>query len=106
PFTPVHALIARAAAEHPTAVAVTTPSPHGEAQRLTYAELERRAADSAARLRTLGIGEGSVVVLCLEKSPELIVALLAVLKTGAAYLPLRPGQPADRLAHLVSATGA
>ncbi|MEU2903836.1 amino acid adenylation domain-containing protein [Streptomyces globisporus] len=106
PFTPVHALIARAAAEHPTAVAVTTPSPHGEAHRLTYAELERRAADTAARLRTLGVGEGSVVVLCLEKSPELIVTLLAVLKAGAAYLPLRPNQPADRLAHLVSATGA
>ncbi|NED03898.1 amino acid adenylation domain-containing protein [Streptomyces sp. SID6648] len=105
PFTPVHALIARAAAEHPTAVAVTTPSPHGEAHRLTYAELERRAADTAARLRTLGIGEGSVVVLRLDKSPELIVALLAVLKAGAAYLPLRPDQPADRLAHLVSATG-
>ncbi|MFE2205919.1 non-ribosomal peptide synthetase/type I polyketide synthase [Streptomyces rubiginosohelvolus] len=106
PFTPVHALIARAAAEHPTAVAVTTPTPHGEAHRLTYAELERRAADTAARLRKLGIGEGSVVVLRLEKSPELIVALLAVLKAGAAYLPLRPDQPADRLANLVSATGA
>ncbi|ROV70466.1 non-ribosomal peptide synthetase/type I polyketide synthase [Streptomyces globisporus] len=106
PFTPVHALIARAAAEHPTAVAVATPSPHGEAHRLTYAELERQAGGTAARLRTLGIGEGSVVVLCLEKSPELIVALLAVLKAGAAYLPLRPDQPADRVAHLVSATGA
>ncbi|MET8879380.1 non-ribosomal peptide synthetase/type I polyketide synthase [Streptomyces rubiginosohelvolus] len=106
PFTPVHALIARAAAEHPTAVAVTTPSPHGGAHRLTYAELERRAADTAARLRTLGIGEGAVVVLRLDKSPELIVALLAVLKAGAAYLPVRPDQPADRLAHLVSATGA
>ncbi|MFD3817581.1 amino acid adenylation domain-containing protein [Streptomyces rubiginosohelvolus] len=106
PFTPVHTLIARAAAEHSTAVAVTTPSPHGEAHRLTYAELERRAADTAARLRTLGIGEGAVVVLRLDKSPELIVALLAVLKAGAAYLPVRPDQPADRLAHLVSATGA
>ncbi|MFF3036063.1 amino acid adenylation domain-containing protein [Streptomyces rubiginosohelvolus] len=106
PFTPVHELIARAAAEHPTAVAVTTPSPHGGAHRLTYAELERRAADTAARLRTLGVGEGSVVVLRLDKSPELIVALLAVLKAGAAYLPVRPDQPADRLAHLVSATGA
>ncbi|WP_435238367.1 non-ribosomal peptide synthetase/type I polyketide synthase [Streptomyces sp. YPW6] len=106
PFTPVHALIARTAAERPTAVAVTTPSPHGGSHRLTYAELERRATDTAARLRTLGIGAGSVVVLRLDKSPELIVALLAVLKAGAAYLPLRPDQPADRLAHLVSATGA
>ncbi|MBV7242872.1 non-ribosomal peptide synthetase/type I polyketide synthase [Streptomyces sp. MW-W600-10] len=106
PFAPVQTLIARIAAEHPAAVAVTTPSPHGGAHRLSYAELERRATDSAARLRTLGIGEGSVVVLCLDKSPELIVALLAVLKAGAAYLPLRPDQPADRLAHLVTATGA
>ncbi|MGY5000580.1 non-ribosomal peptide synthetase/type I polyketide synthase [Streptomyces griseus] len=106
PFAAVQTLIARVAAEHPAAVAVTTPSPHGGAHRLTYAELERRAADSAARLRTLGIGQGSVVVLCLDKSPELIVALLAVLKAGAAYLPLRPDQPADRLAHLVTATGA
>ncbi|MFJ7083451.1 amino acid adenylation domain-containing protein [Streptomyces griseus] len=106
PFPAVHTLIARIAAEHPAAVAVTTPSPQGGAHRLTYAELERRAADSAARLRTLGIGEGSVVVLCLDKSPELIVALLAVLKAGAAYLPLRPDQPADRLPHLVTATGA
>ncbi|MEU6501697.1 amino acid adenylation domain-containing protein [Streptomyces californicus] len=106
PFVPVHTLIARTAAEHPSATAVVMPSPHGEAYRLTYAELDRRADDTAARLRAHGIGEGSVVVLCLEKSPELIVALLGVLKTGAAYLPLRPGQPADRLAHLVSATGA
>ncbi|MEU2194164.1 amino acid adenylation domain-containing protein [Streptomyces fimicarius] len=106
PFAAVQTLIARVAAEHPAAVAVTTPSPHGGAHRLTYAELERRAADSAARLRTLGIGQGSVVVLCLDKSPELIVALLAVLKAGAAYLPLRPDQPADRLAHLVTSTGA
>ncbi|MFE4453081.1 amino acid adenylation domain-containing protein [Streptomyces sp. NPDC056796] len=106
PFTPVQALIGRIAAEHPAAIAVTTPSPRGQAHRLTYAELVRRADDTAARLRTLGVGEGSVVVLCLEKSPELIIALLAVLKAGAAYLPLRPDHPADRLAHLVPATGA
>ncbi|MFI9619692.1 amino acid adenylation domain-containing protein [[Kitasatospora] papulosa] len=106
PFTPVQTLIGRIAAAHPTVVAVSTPSRSGEAHRLTYAELDRRADDTAARLRTLGVGEGSVVVLCLEKSPELIVVLLAVLRAGAAYLPLRPDHPADRLAHLVPATGA
>ncbi len=95
PFTPVHVLIARTAAEHPEAVAVSTPSPHGGAHRLTYADLERRAADTAARLRTLGIGEGSVVVLCLDKSPELIVALLAVL-AGRRRLPSDPARPARR----------
>ncbi|MEI7031841.1 non-ribosomal peptide synthetase/type I polyketide synthase [Streptomyces pratensis] len=106
PCTPVPARIARVAAEHPAAVAVTWPSPHGDACRMTYAELERRAGDTAARLRALGIGGGSVVVVCLDKSPELVVTLLAVLKTGAAYLPLKPDQPADRLAHLVRTTGA
>ncbi|PCG85174.1 non-ribosomal peptide synthetase [Streptomyces sp. WZ.A104] len=106
PFTPVHELIGRAAAEHPTAVALVTPSPYSDAHRLTYAELERRATGTAARLRTLGVGHGSVVVLCLDKSPDLIVTLLAVLKTGAAYLPLRPGPPAGRLASLVHNSGA
>ncbi|KQZ02951.1 non-ribosomal peptide synthetase/type I polyketide synthase [Streptomyces clavifer] len=106
PFTSVQALIGRVAAVQPAAVAVTTPSSRGEAHRLTYAELDQRADDAAARLRTLGVGEGSVVVLSLEKSAELVIALLAVLKAGAAYLPLRPDHPADRLAHLVSTTGA
>lgn len=94
-FVPVQVLIGRTAAEHPAAVAVTTPSQRGEAFRLTYGELDRRAGDTAARLRALGVGEGSVVVLCLEKSPELVIMLLAVLKTGAAYLPLRPGDPVE-----------
>ncbi|MEU0161715.1 amino acid adenylation domain-containing protein [Streptomyces sp. NPDC006261] len=106
PFAPVHDLIARVAAEHPAAVAVTMPLPGGGARRLTYGELERRAADVAARLRALGVTAGSVVVVRLDKSPELIVTLLAVLKAGGAYLPLRPDQPADRVAHLVRATGA
>ncbi|MET9927411.1 MULTISPECIES: amino acid adenylation domain-containing protein [unclassified Streptomyces] len=106
PFIPVHELVSEVAAAHPASIAVTLPLPGGGARRLTYAELERRAADAASRLRTLGVGDGSVVVVCLDKSPELIVTLLAVLKTGGAYLPLRPGQPADRIAHLVRATGA
>ncbi|MFJ4972580.1 amino acid adenylation domain-containing protein [Streptomyces sp. NPDC088755] len=106
PFTPVHALISEVAAARPASVAVTMPLPGGGARRLTYGELERRATEAAARLRTLGVGDGSVVVVCLDKSPELIVTLLAVLKAGGAYLPLRPGRPADRVAHLVRATGA
>ncbi|MGW5065418.1 non-ribosomal peptide synthetase/type I polyketide synthase [Streptomyces cyaneofuscatus] len=106
PFTPVHELVGEVAAARPGSVAVTMPLPGGGARRLTYGELERRAADAAARLRTLGVTAGSVVIVCLDKSPELIVTLLAVLKAGGAYLPLRPGQPADRIAHLVRATGA
>ncbi|MFB8103538.1 amino acid adenylation domain-containing protein [Streptomyces sp. NPDC056007] len=106
PLTPVHELVGEVAAAHPSSVAVTMPLPGGGARRLTYGELKRRAAEGAARLRTLGVTAGSVVVVCLDKSPELIVTLLAVLKAGGAYLPLRPDQPADRIAHLVRATGA
>ncbi|MFF7263985.1 amino acid adenylation domain-containing protein [Streptomyces sp. NPDC008159] len=103
---PVHELILRAAAADPTAPAVVMPAGPCPAVRLTYGELAERSARAAARLRALGAGPGSVVALCLEKSPELIVALLAVLRTGAAYLPLAPGDPADRLAYMVEHAGA
>ncbi|WP_052848987.1 non-ribosomal peptide synthetase/type I polyketide synthase [Streptomyces avicenniae] len=105
---PVHRLIARAAAERPDAVAVTVPSPGGRgvARQLTYGELDARANVMAHRLREHGIGGGAVVALALEKSPELIVTLLAVLKAGGAYLPLDPGHPADRLAYMVETAGA
>ncbi|MFJ7254289.1 amino acid adenylation domain-containing protein [Streptomyces sp. NPDC098085] len=103
---PVHELISEAAARCPEAVAVTVPSHRGAARRLTYAELDRRAGELAQRLRGLGTGAGSVVALCLDKSPHLVVALLAVLKAGAAYLPLPPDHPADRVAHAVRTAGA
>ncbi|MFR9725632.1 amino acid adenylation domain-containing protein [Streptomyces sp. MS19] len=104
---PVHRLIAVAAAGRPDAVAVTVPATgRGAARHLTYGELDARANAMAHRLREHGIGNGAVVALCLEKSPELIVTLLAVLKAGGAYLPLDPGHPADRLAYMVETAGA
>jgi len=63
---------------------------------LTYEELGRRADRLAAALQAQGIGRGSIVAVCLERSLELVVSLLAVLKTGAAYLPVDPEQPPDR----------
>ncbi|MFJ6139194.1 amino acid adenylation domain-containing protein [Kitasatospora sp. NPDC092286] len=103
---PVHELILRAAAADPGALAVAAPAESGPTARLTYGELAERSRRAAARLRALGAGPGSVVALCLDKSPEQIVALLAVLRTGAAYLPLDPGHPADRLAYMVEHAGA
>ncbi|MFD5182819.1 amino acid adenylation domain-containing protein [Streptomyces sp. NPDC058372] len=103
---PVHRLIAEAAAARPAAVAVTVPAPHGASTHLTYGALDRRADARARRLRELGVGAGSVVGLRLAKSPELIVTLLAVLKAGAAYLPLDPALPADRLARVLTGAGA
>ncbi|MEV4013019.1 amino acid adenylation domain-containing protein [Nonomuraea angiospora] len=85
----VHEMIRRRAAADPDAVAV--------AGALTYAELEREANRLAHRLRELGAGPGTLVTVRLPRTPELIVALLAVLKSGAAYVPLDPAHPADRL---------
>ncbi|MFE9825916.1 amino acid adenylation domain-containing protein [Streptomyces sp. NPDC005791] len=107
-FVPVHLRISRMAATRPEAVALVVPRPDGKGspRRMTYATLERQAADRARRLRELGAGAGSVVAVLLEKSPELFVTLLAVLKTGAAYLPVQPDQPPDRLVRLLRITGA
>jgi amino acid adenylation domain-containing protein len=71
-----------------------------EDRQLSYDELNRRANRVAHYLRGLGIGPDTVVALALPRSPELIIALLAVLKAGAAYLPVDLGYPADRVAYM------
>ncbi|MGW6458142.1 amino acid adenylation domain-containing protein, partial [Streptomyces sp. NPDC055078] len=73
---------------------------------LTYAELDTRAASLAARLRAGGAGPGSVVAIAVPRSVELMTALLGVLKSGAAYLPIDPDYPADRVAHMLTDSGA
>ncbi|MFE2869653.1 amino acid adenylation domain-containing protein [Embleya sp. NPDC059259] len=103
---PVHELFARAAAARPEAIAVSAPQESGAVRRMTYAEVSDDSAALAHRLRGLGVREGTVVALCLDKTPELIVTLLAVLRAGGAYLPLDPGYPAERLAYLVHNAGA
>ncbi|WP_371495233.1 amino acid adenylation domain-containing protein [Kitasatospora sp. NBC_00374] len=93
----VHEVFERQAALTPDAVAV---SHHGSS--LGYAELNRRANRLARRLRELGVGAESLVGVCLERGPDLVVTLLAVLKAGGAYVPLDPAYPADRLAYMAS----
>ncbi|MEU5432256.1 amino acid adenylation domain-containing protein [Streptomyces sp. NPDC020719] len=80
------------AARTPDAVAVTHQGTH-----LTYAELNARANRLARLLVERGAGPGHIVALALPRSAELVVGLLAVLKSGAAYLPLDPGYPAERI---------
>ncbi|GHH85033.1 hypothetical protein GCM10018793_51430 [Streptomyces sulfonofaciens] len=106
PGPPVHELIARFAAESPAAVAVSAPSASGGTRSLTYAALDHDCRRVARGLRRLGVGGGATVALCLDKSPELIAVLLGVLRAGAAYLPLDPGHPADRIAYMTSHAGA
>ena len=89
----LHQLFEDMAARQPGAVAVTF-----EGQALTYAELNVRANRLAHHLRRLGVGPESLVAVSLERSPDLLVALLGVLKAGGAYVPLDPTYPADRVA--------
>jgi amino acid adenylation domain-containing protein len=91
---------ARIVAATPNRIAVTD----GEAG-LTYRELHERAARSAYGLRARGVGAGDRVGVCLERSAELVVTLLAVLTAGATYVPLDPAYPADRLAHTARDAG-
>ncbi|MCC6558329.1 MAG: amino acid adenylation domain-containing protein [Polyangiaceae bacterium] len=73
---------------------------------LTYRELDEAANRLAHRLRELGVGPGSIVASCLERSADVAVAFLGVLKAGGAYLPLDPAHPAARLAALLADSGA
>ncbi|MFD7657749.1 amino acid adenylation domain-containing protein, partial [Actinosynnema sp. NPDC059797] len=74
--------------------------------RLTYAELDERARRYAALLRAHGVTRGSVVALCLPRTPDLVAAVLGAWRAGAAYVPLDPGWPADRLALMLADSGA
>jgi amino acid adenylation domain-containing protein len=97
----LHGLVEAQAARSPNAVAVTF-----EGARLTYRELNARADAVAHRLCGLGVGPETLVAVCAERSLELPVALLGVLKAGAAYLPLDPEYPADRLAFMLADAAA
>ncbi len=88
----IHALFEAHARTAPEAVALTF-----EKQHLTYGELNAQANRLAHHLRSLGVGPETLVALCLERSPTLLVALLAVLKAGGAYVPLDPDSPGARL---------
>ncbi|GHC34167.1 amino acid adenylation domain-containing protein [Streptomyces cinnamoneus] len=86
-----------AARRHPDRTAVTC-----EGASLTYAELSARANRLARLLAGRGIGPGAIVALALPRSLDLVTGLLAVAKSGAAYLPMDPDYPADRLAYMLA----
>ncbi|MGX7829146.1 non-ribosomal peptide synthetase [Actinokineospora sp. 24-640] len=77
-----------------------------ESGAMTYAELEARANQLAHHLRAAGVGRGSLVGICLPRSLELVVAMQGVLKSGAAYVPLDPVHPAQRIAYMLGDSGA
>jgi amino acid adenylation domain-containing protein len=92
----LHELFERQAARAPERVAIVF-----EHEALTYGELDARATRLARRLAGLGVGPDALVGLLVERSAEMVVALLAILKAGGAYVPLDPAFPPDRLAYMV-----
>jgi amino acid adenylation domain-containing protein len=94
--TPLHARFEAQARQRPSAVALCCAG-----ERESYGELDRRADLLARHLRGLGVGPETRVAICLPRSAELVVAVLAVLKAGGAYVPLDPEYPRERLAWLL-----
>ncbi|MEW5930501.1 MAG: amino acid adenylation domain-containing protein, partial [Gemmatimonadota bacterium] len=97
----VHGLFAAQAARTPDAAALVF-----RGARLTYGDLDRRANRLAHHLRARGVGPEARVGVCLERTPELVVAMLAVLKAGGAYVPLDPAYPRARLRAMLEDAGA
>jgi amino acid adenylation domain-containing protein len=95
----LHDLISERAALQPDAVALV--SDIGKEGHLSHAELDRRSQRLAARLAELGVGPESIVGIYAERSPEMVIGLLGILQAGAAYLPLDPSLPDERLAWML-----
>lgn len=96
PDRPVHELVARRVGRAPDAVALEAPGSGPRPEVMSYGELARRAAELARDLEALGAGPERGVAVTLERSPELVVALLAILRTGSFYVPLDAKLPPAR----------
>lgn len=101
PAVCVHELFEAVAARQPDRVAVSS-----QGRELTYGELNRLADRVACRLEALGAGPEHVVAICTERSADMLVGLLGILKIGAAYMPLDPTLPPDRVRYMVSDSAA
>ena len=92
----IHQLFAERARQQPENVAVVFQN-----HRLTYAQLEARANQLAYHLQGLGVGPEVPVAICMDRSLEMVVGILAILKAGGAYVPLDPEYPKERLAYMM-----
>ncbi|REF28155.1 amino acid adenylation domain-containing protein [Xenorhabdus cabanillasii] len=93
----IHQLIEQQAAATPAAPALVS-----ETGRLSYAELNRHANQLAHALRATGVRPDDRIALCAERSPAMIIGMLAILKAGASYVPLDPDYPTDRLTYMLA----
>ncbi len=92
----LHELVARQASERPDATAVIA----GE-DRLTYRQLDERSNQVAHLLQEIGVGPDTMVGVCTERGADMLVGMIGAMKSGAAYLPLDPLFPADRVAYMI-----
>src|SRR6185503_7377374 len=96
----VHQLFEAQVRRTPESIAVGCQS-----EQMTYEELNRRANQVARYLRRRGVGPETLVGICVERSLEMMVGLLGVLKAGGGYLPLDPGYPSGRLGYMLADAG-
>src|SRR5688500_11556224 len=92
----VHQLFEKQVERSPEAIAVVSKD-----RQFTYAELNARANQLARFLKRFGVGPDSLVGLCVERSPEMIVGILGIIKAGAGYVPLDPTYPNERLSFML-----
>ncbi len=97
----VHELFTIQAQKTPAAIAVSF-----EGKYMTYQELDQKSDQLAVYLKKHGAGSGDMVGVCIERSFEMIIGLLGILKTGAAYVPLDPSYPKDRLKYMMEDSDA
>jgi amino acid adenylation domain-containing protein/non-ribosomal peptide synthase protein (TIGR01720 family) len=96
----IHELIEQQARKQPDQLAVISAD-----ERYTYRRIDRHANQLARHLRQLGVGADTIVGLCVERSPAMILGILGILKAGGAYLPLDPSYPLKRLAFMLEDSG-
>nr|BFE50460.1 hypothetical protein GCM10017745_38870 [Saccharothrix mutabilis subsp. capreolus] len=101
PTTTLHALAHEIAQRHPD-----RPAIHFGQNSLTYGEFDARSAQLAHELRARGVRAETPVVVCLERSPEALIAVYGVLKAGGAYVPVETSNPDLRIAELIADSGA
>jgi len=97
----IHGLFEQTAAARPEAEALVVGT-----QRIDYGQLNQRSNQLARYLAAMQVGPGTLVGVCMERNADMVVALLAILKAGAAYVPIDPNYPADRVAYMLQDSAA
>jgi hypothetical protein len=99
----IHTLCEEQAEMTPDRTAIAGP---GHGTYLSYGQLNRRAAHLARRLESLGAGQGAIIAIKMERSIEMVICMLSILKTGAAYLPIAPDHPGERARYMLKDSAA